>query len=55
MYFAALRSAIREAGYNGTLILEVYSQNYGEYGELQAAWEKLTGFFGCTGAQGGKE
>lgn len=55
MDFAALRSAIREAGYNGTLILEVYSQNYGEYGELQAAWEKLTGFFGCTGAQGGKE
>ena len=40
--FGALFARLREVGYGGALILELYRHNYGEAAELKRAWEFLT-------------
>lgn len=45
MPFFRLRQWIQETGYRGGMILEVYSENYGDPAELRQAREALAAFF----------
>ncbi len=43
--FKALRDALNETDYNESMILEVYSSNYSNYGELEDSFNDVKTFF----------
>jgi sugar phosphate isomerase/epimerase len=43
--FSALKNALQESEYNGGVILEVYSSNYTDYGELEESFNSVKSFF----------
>lgn len=44
--FTALRDRLGQMDYDGALVLEVYSNNFGPLDELQASYDSLGAFFG---------
>ena len=44
--FAALRDRLGQMDYDGALVLEVYSNNFGPLEELKASYDSLGAFFG---------
>lgn len=46
MDFAQLRDLLKKTGYDGTMMLEVYGDDYGETTELYDMWKKFNEYFG---------
>lgn len=43
--FNALKKALADTGYDGGMILEVYANNYSDYGELEQNFNEVKSFF----------